>query len=134
MANSIEELLMAAEYVMAGGNREVLLCERGIRTFERITRNTLDLSAIPVVKKLSHLPIIIDPSHGTGKRFLIEPMSKAALVAGAHGVMMEVHHNPDKAYSDGAQSLSIPQFRETMIELNKLIGRIDYANKHHCSI
>jgi 3-deoxy-7-phosphoheptulonate synthase len=125
---------MSAEYIMAEGDCEVILCERGIRTYEKATRNTLDLSAIPVLRSLTHLPIIVDPSHGTGKRFLIEPMSKAALVAGAHGVMMEVHHNPDKAYSDGAQSLSIPQFRDTMTELNKLIGRIDYANKHHCSI
>lgn len=134
-AASIREFLLAAEHILANGNEKVILCERGIKGFDSTyTRNVLDIAAIPLIRKLSHLPIIVDPSHGTGKRFLIEPMSKAALVAGAHGVMMEVHHDPDRAYSDGAQSLSIPQFRETMKELNKLIGRIDYANKHHCSI
>lgn len=134
-AASIREFLLAAEHILANGNEQVILCERGIKGFDSTyTRNVLDIAAIPLIRKLSHLPIIVDPSHGTGKRFLIEPMSKAALVAGAHGVMMEVHHDPDKASSDGAQSLSIPQFKETMTELNKLIGRIDYANKHHCSI
>lgn len=134
-AASIREFLLAAEHILANGNEQVILCERGIKGFDSTyTRNVLDIAAIPLIRKLSHLPIIVDPSHGTGKRFLIEPMSKAALVAGAHGIMMEVHHDPDKASSDGAQSLSIPQFKETMTELNKLIGRIDYANKHHCSI
>lgn len=134
-AAGIKEFLLAAEHILANGNEQVILCERGIKGFETTyTRNVLDIAAVPLIRKLSHLPIIVDPSHGTGKRFLIEPMSKAALVAGAHGVMMEVHHNPDKAYSDGAQSLSIPQFRETMVALNKLIGRIDYANKNLCSI
>ncbi len=134
-AASIREFLLAAEHILANGNEQVILCERGIKGFDSTyTRNVLDIAAVPLIRKLSHLPIIIDPSHGTGKRFLIEPMSKAALVAGAHGIMMEVHHDPDKAYSDGAQSLSIPQFREVMTNLNKLIGRIDYANNHHCSI
>lgn len=97
LCNTIEELLMAAEYVMSGGNREVILCERGIRTFERITRNTLDLSAIPVVKKLSHLPIIVDPSHGTGLRDKVAPMSRAAVAAGCDGLIIEVHYDPDTA-------------------------------------
>ena len=130
LSATINEWLMAAEYILSGTNREVILCERGIRTFEVATRNTLDLCAIPVVKKMSHLPIIVDPSHGTGKRYLIEPMGKAALIAGAHGLMIEVHHDPDHASSDGAQSLSIEQFREVSKKLNKLIGRIDYDNKN----
>ena len=100
-----EEWLMSAEYIMAGGNNQVILCERGIRTFEKYTRNTLDLSAIPVIKKLSHLPIIVDPSHGTGLRDKVEPMSRAAVAAGCDGLIIEVHHNPELAICDGAQSL-----------------------------
>ena len=120
MANTIEELLMAAEYVMSGGNREVILCERGIRTFERITRNTLDLSAIPVVKKLSHLPIIVDPSHGTGLRDKVAPMSRAAVAAGCDGLIIEVHYDPDTALCDGAQSLYPDQFEALKDDLEKI--------------
>jgi len=126
MAATIEELLMAAEYVMAGGNYQVILCERGIRTFENATRNTLDISAIPVVKKLSHLPIIADPSHGTGLRDKVAPMARAAVAAGADGLIIEVHHDPDNALSDGAQSLLPAQFTTLMEELRmiaKVIGR-----------
>ena len=105
LSATYEEWLMSAEYIMAGGNNQVILCERGIRTFEKFTRNTLDLSAIPVIKKLSHLPIIIDPSHATGLRDKVEPMSRAAVAAGCDGLIIEVHHNPDCAMCDGAQSL-----------------------------
>ncbi len=110
LANTIEEWLMSAEYIMAGGNSKVILCERGIRTFETATRNTLDLSAIPVVKKLSHLPVIVDPSHATGKSSLVEQMALAAVAAGADGLMIEVHNDPKHALSDGAQSLTPDQF------------------------
>ena len=105
LSSTFEEWLMSAEYIMAGGNGQIILCERGIRTFEHHTRNTLDLSAIPVIKKLSHLPIIVDPSHGTGLRDKVEPMSRAAIAAGADGLIVEVHHSPDCAMCDGAQSL-----------------------------
>jgi len=111
---TIQEWLMSAEYILAGGNKDVILCERGIRTFETYTRNTLDLSAIPVVKKLSHLPIFADPSHGTGLRNKVLPMARAAVAAGADGIMIEVHNEPDKAKSDGAQSLYPEQFNELM--------------------
>lgn len=117
LAATIEELLMAAEYLLAGGNQQVVLCERGIRTFENATRNTLDISAIPVVKKLSHLPIIVDPSHGTGRRDKVAPMARAAVAAGADGLLIEVHHDPDHALSDGAQSLRPEQFSSLMEEL-----------------
>lgn len=110
LANTIEELLMSAEYIFAGGNTNIVLCERGIRTFETQTRNTLDLSAIPVIKNLSHLPIVIDPSHATGKYELVEPMSMAAVAAGADGLIIEVHNNPQKALCDGAQSLTPKHF------------------------
>jgi 3-deoxy-7-phosphoheptulonate synthase len=126
LAATIEELLMAAEYIMAGGNYQVILCERGIRTFENATRNTLDISAIPVVKKLSHLPIIADPSHGTGRRDKVAPMARAAVAAGADGLIIEVHHDPDRALSDGAQSLFPEQFSALMEELRmiaQVIGR-----------
>jgi 3-deoxy-7-phosphoheptulonate synthase len=126
MAATIEELLMAAEYLMAGGNYQVILCERGIRTFENSTRNTFDISAIPVVKKLSHLPIIADPSHGTGLRDKVIPMARAAVAAGADGLLIEVHHDPDNALSDGAQSLFPESFDKLMEELAmiaKVIGR-----------
>ena len=130
LASTIREFLLAAEHIMCNGNEKVILCERGIRTFDdTFTRNTLDLSAVPVIRKYSHLPIIVDPSHGTGRRYLVEPMAKAALIAGAHGIMMEVHHDPENASSDGAQSLPIDQFKEVIKRLNKLIGRIDYDNK-----
>ncbi len=117
---TIEELLLAAEYIMAGGNYNVVLCERGIRTFESYTRNTLDISAIPVVKKLSHLPIVADPSHGTGRRDKVAPMARAAVAAGADGLLIEVHPEPDKALSDGAQSLTPDMFAQLMKELRMI--------------
>jgi len=126
MAATIEELLMAAEYIISEGNSNIILCERGIRTFETYTRNTMDISAIPVVKKLSHLPIIADPSHGTGKRDKVIPMARAAVAAGADGLIIEVHSNPDKALSDGAQSLMPEQFESLIEELRVIawaIGR-----------
>lgn len=130
-AASIREFLLAAEHIMYQGNDKVILCERGIKGVDTdYSRNTLDIAAIPIIKHYSHLPVIVDPSHGTGRRYLIEPMSKAALAAGAHGLMIEVHHDPEHAYSDGAQSLSLPMFKETAKILNKMIGRIDYDNKH----
>jgi 3-deoxy-7-phosphoheptulonate synthase len=113
-STSFEEWLLSAEYVLAGGNNQVILCERGIRTFESYTRNTLDLSAVPVIKRLSHLPIMVDPSHGTGKWHLVTPMALAAVAAGAHGLLVEVHPNPDKALSDGAQSLTFDNFQKLM--------------------
>ena len=126
MSARIEELLMAAEYIMSGGNYQVIMCERGIRTFENYTRNTLDISAIPVVKKLSHLPIIADPSHGTGLRNKVAPMARAAVAAGADGLTIEVHHDPDRALSDGPQSLYPQQFARLMEEVRMIawaIGR-----------
>jgi 3-deoxy-7-phosphoheptulonate synthase len=117
VAATIEELLLSAEYILAGGNPNVILCERGIRTFESYTRNTMDISAIPVVKKLSHLPIIADPSHGTGRRDKVLPMARAAIAAGADGLIVEVHPDPDRALSDGAQSLRPEQFAELMDQL-----------------
>jgi 3-deoxy-7-phosphoheptulonate synthase len=126
IAATIEEWLLSAEYLLAGGNTDVILCERGIRTFESYTRNTLDISAIPVVKKLSHLPIVVDPSHGTGRRDKVAPMARAAVAAGADGLVIEVHHNPDRALSDGAQSLYPAQFDRLMAELRIIapaIGR-----------
>lgn len=130
-AATIKEFLLAAEYVVSNGNPNVILCERGVKGFDtQFSRNVLDIAAVPIIRKYSHLPIIVDPSHGTGKRYLIEPMGKAALVAGAHGLMFEVHHDPDNAMCDGAQSLNIEQFKETTKALNKLIGRIDYDNKN----
>jgi 3-deoxy-7-phosphoheptulonate synthase len=126
MAATYEELLMAAEYIMSGGNYKVILCERGIRTFEKYTRNTLDITAIPIVKKLCHLPIIADPSHGTGKREFVAPMARAAVAAGADGLIIEVHHEPEKALSDGPQSLLPDQFQRLMEELKIIawaIGR-----------
>jgi 3-deoxy-7-phosphoheptulonate synthase len=114
---TIEELLLSAEYILAGGNYDVILCERGIRTFETYTRNTMDISAIPVVKKLSHLPMMADPSHGTGRRDKVAPMARAAVAAGADGLLVEVHPNPDRALSDGAQSLKPEQFEELMSQL-----------------
>lgn len=117
IAATIEELLLSAEYLLAGGNYDVIVCERGIRTFETYTRNTLDISAIPIVKKLSHLPILADPSHGTGRRDKVAPMGRAAIAAGADGLLIEVHNCPDKALSDGAQSLYPEQFIELMAQL-----------------
>jgi 3-deoxy-7-phosphoheptulonate synthase len=126
IAATIEELLLSAEYVMAGGNYDVILCERGIRTFETYTRNTMDISAIPVVKKLSHLPMVADPSHGTGRRDKVAPMARAAVAAGADGLLIEVHPDPDRALSDGAQSLRPEQFEELMGQLRMIataVGR-----------
>ncbi len=126
MSATMEELLLSAEYILAGGNPDVILCERGIRTFETYTRNTFDIAAIPVVKKLSHLPIVGDPSHGTGRRDKVAPMARAAVAAGADGLLIEVHHDPDHALSDGAQSLDPEQFAQLMGELRIIapaIGR-----------
>ena len=117
---TIEEWLLSAEYIMTGGNHDVILCERGIRTFESYTRNTLDISAIPVIQKLSHLPILADPSHGTGRRDKVPPMARAAVAAGADGVLIEVHHAPETALCDGAQSLYPEQFRELMSQLKMI--------------
>lgn len=120
LSATIEELLMSAEYIMAGGNENVILCERGIRTFENYTRNTLDLSAIPAIKKLSHLPIIIDPSHATGKWWMVESLAKAAVVAGADGLIIEVHNDPLNALCDGQQSLKPEAFDELVSDIKKL--------------
>ncbi|MRR33207.1 3-deoxy-7-phosphoheptulonate synthase [bacterium] len=121
MSATIEEFLAAAEYILAGGNSGVILCERGIRTFETATRNTLDLAVVPLIKELSHLPVVVDPSHATGRRSLVSPMAKAALVAGADGVLLEVHPDPEKALSDGPQSLTLQGFERLMEEIGKLI-------------
>ena len=126
IAATIEELLLSAEYIMSGGNYDVMLCERGIRTFETATRNTMDISAFPVLKKLTHLPLIGDPSHGTGKRDYVLPMARAAVAAGADGLIVEVHPDPDHAASDGAQTLRPEQFTEMVIQVRaiaKAIGR-----------
>jgi len=126
IAATLEELLLSAEYIMAGGNYEVVLCERGIRTFETYTRNTLDISAIPIIKKLSHLPMTADPSHGTGRRDKVSPMARAAVAAGADALLIEVHCDPEKALSDGAQSLYPEQFSKLMDELRMIapaVGR-----------
>ena len=120
IAATLEEWLMAAEYLLAGGNKQVVLCERGVRTFADHSRNTLDLSIIPPVKQYSHLPVIVDPSHGTGRREYVTPMAMAALAAGADGIMVEVHPDPDRALSDGAQSMTFPQFEALMASIRKL--------------
>ncbi|NIA16348.1 MAG: 3-deoxy-7-phosphoheptulonate synthase [Nitrospiraceae bacterium] len=122
MMSTINEFLMSAEYVMSEGNKDVILCERGIRTFETETRNTLDISAVPVLKKLSHLPVFVDPSHATGHWDLVIPMAKAAVVAGADGLMIEVHPHPEDAFSDGAQSLKPPHFKQMMEEIAPLVS------------
>ncbi|GAB6168050.1 3-deoxy-7-phosphoheptulonate synthase [Clostridium carnis] len=124
LSSTIEEWLMSAEYIMAGGNENVILCERGIRTFEPYTRNTLDLSAIPVIKRLSHLPVIVDPSHAAGYWYLVEPLAKAAISAGADGLMIEVHNNPQCALSDGQQSLKPDAFK-TMMDKIKIIAEME---------
>ncbi len=126
MASTIEEWLLAAEYILSQGNHNVILCERGIRTFEKATRNTMDISAIPLIKRLSHLPIISDPSQGTGRRDLVAPMTLASIAVGADALLIEVHPNPDEALKDGAQSLTIEQFKELMPQAHaiaKTIGR-----------
>ncbi|MGN0690283.1 MAG: 3-deoxy-7-phosphoheptulonate synthase [Oscillospiraceae bacterium] len=129
LANTIDELLMSAEYIMSGGNSNVILCERGIRTFETKTRNTLDLSAVPMLKKLTHLPVFIDPSHAAGISWMVEPLSKAAIAVGADGLMIEVHNNPAKALCDGAQSLNPEQFDTLMKDIKR---RVEFEGKTLC--
>jgi 3-deoxy-7-phosphoheptulonate synthase len=126
LSSTIKEWLMSAEYIMSRGNHQVMLCERGIRTFETATRNTLDLSAVPLLKQLTHLPVVVDPSHGVGRRDLVAPMTKAAVAAGADALIIEVHTNPEEAMSDGDQSLKPDQFSNLMEELKpiaKAVGR-----------
>ncbi len=126
LSSTIEELLMSAEYIMAGGNEKVILCERGIRTYETFTRNTLDISAVPILKKLSHLPVIVDPSHASGISWLVEPLAMAAVAAGADGLIIEVHNDPARALSDGAQSLTPDQFDQVakrVFQIGKAFGR-----------
>lgn len=126
MMATIEEFLLAAEYILHHGNDQVILCERGIRTFETSTRNTLDLSAVPMLKNLTHLPVMIDPSHGTGLRWMVPAMAKAAVAVGADGLIMEVHYKPEEALCDGYQSLNLPEFNQLMIDLGKVaqaVGR-----------
>lgn len=125
LANTLKELLMSAEYIMAGGNENVILCERGIRTFETYTRNTLDLSAVPMLKELSHLPVVIDPSHATGIARLVKPMAMAAAAAGADGLMIEVHNNPSKALCDGAQSLTPAQFDDVAKAVRRVLEAVE---------
>ena len=124
LSATIEEWLMSAEYIMAGGNENVILCERGIRTFETYTRNTLDLSAVPAVKKLSHLPVVIDPSHSAGKYWMVEPLAKAAVAVGADGLIIEVHNDPANALCDGPQSIKPEKFAELMEELRVIAGAV----------
>ncbi|MBQ2676431.1 MAG: 3-deoxy-7-phosphoheptulonate synthase [Clostridia bacterium] len=126
LANTIEELLMSAEYIMSGGNQNVIFCERGIRTFETATRNTLDISAIPLIKQLSHLPVIVDPSHATGMRDLVQPLSRAAVAIGADGLIIEVHNDPANALCDGPQSLDLEQFDNAMKDITR---RVEFENK-----
>jgi 3-deoxy-7-phosphoheptulonate synthase len=121
MSSTIRELLMSAEYIVAHGNPNVILCERGIRTFETVTRNTCDIAAVPALNELTHLPVIVDPSHATGKRSLVPPVSRAAVAIGADGLIVEVHPQPEKAASDGAQSLTVPQFEAMMKDLRPYI-------------
>jgi len=126
MSSTIEEWLLSAEYILSQGNYDVILCERGIRTFEPYTRNTLDLNAVPLIRELSHLPVIVDPSHGTGRRSLVTAMALAAVAAGAHGVIVEVHPHPEVALSDGAQSLTLEGFRTLVQQLGPVaeaVGR-----------
>ncbi len=126
MSATVEEFLAAAEYILAEGNEQVILCERGIRTFETATRNTLDLAVAPLIRELSHLPVMIDPSHATGKRSLVLPMTLAALVAGAHGVLVEVHPEPEKAFSDGPQSLTFQGFEQLMNDVRRMTGFLGF--------
>lgn len=124
-ANTIEEFLMSAEYLMAGGNENVILCERGIRTYETYTRNTLDISAVPVLKRMSHLPVVVDPSHAGGIYWMVEPLARSAIAAGADGLIIEVHNDPSHALSDGAQSLTYESFFETMQSLRKIASAME---------
>lgn len=125
MSATLEEFLLAAEYILSVGNEQVILCERGIRTFETYTRNTLDILAVPALKELTHLPVIVDPSHSTGKSSLVPAASKAALAAGADGILVEVHPNPPKSFSDGQQSLDVPTFDKLMKELNEMASLLN---------
>jgi 3-deoxy-7-phosphoheptulonate synthase len=125
MSGTLEELLLSAEYIMAGGNYKVILCERGIRTFETALRNTLDIGAVPVLKGLSHLPVVVDPSHGTGKRDKVAPMARAAVAAGADGLLIEVHPDPERALSDGVQSLYPDQFAQLMKEIRAIASAVE---------
>ncbi len=132
LSATIEEWLMAAEYIMCEGNYNIILCERGIRTYETYTRNTIDINAVPIIKQLSHLPVIVDPSHGTGKWNLVNPVSKGAIAAGADGLMIEVHNNPTEALSDGPQSLTPESYGELMEEVEELFGLIqDQKNRRN---
>lgn len=124
LSATIEEWLMSAEYIMAGGNEQVILCERGIRTFETYTRNTVDISAVPIVKRLSHLPVLVDPSHGTGKRWMVSPMTRAAIAVGADGVMIEVHNDPQRALCDGQQSITPDTFDEIMNDIRLIVQAV----------
>lgn len=134
LASTIREFLLAAEHIMYQGNMQVILCERGIRSFDSaFTRNVMDIASIPVIKKYSHLPVIVDPSHGTGQRYLIEPMAKAGLVVGADGVMIEIHNDPENALSDGKQSLPLPMFREVMGRINKFNELIKEDRQHQAA-
>jgi len=121
LSATIKEFLMSAEYILSQGNPKVILCERGIRTFETMTRNTLDISAVPLLNELSHLPVVVDPSHATGKRSLVGPMAKSAVAAGADGIIVEVHPNPEEAWSDGAQSLTFVEFKNLMAGVVKYL-------------
>ncbi len=125
MAASIDEYLLAAEYILNGGNEQVILCERGIRTFETSTRNTLDLNAIPMLKRLSHLPVLIDPSHGTGYSWMVPAMARAAVAVGADGLLVEVHYKPDEALCDGVQSLSLDMFADLMQDLSRIAPAVE---------
>ena len=125
LSATIEEWIMSAEYIMAGGNENVILCERGIRTYETYTRNTLDISAVPVLKRMSHLPVIVDPSHAGGIYWMVEPLAKAAIAAGADGLIIEVHNDPAHALSDGAQSLTYDSFHETMQSIRRVAAAVD---------
>jgi 3-deoxy-7-phosphoheptulonate synthase len=124
LSATLKELLMAAEYIAARGNYNIMLCERGIRTYETMTRNTLDLAAVPLLQSLSHLPVVVDPSHGTGRRNLVGPMARAGVAAGADGVIIEIHPEPEKALSDGPQSLTLPMFEELAVELKRVAEAI----------
>lgn len=124
LANTLKELLMSAEYIMAGGNENIILCERGIRTFDTYTRNTLDLSAVPMLRELSHLPVVVDPSHATGLSRLVKPMALAATAAGAHGLMIEVHNDPKHALCDGAQSLTPEAFADVCASVKRVLDVI----------
>jgi 3-deoxy-7-phosphoheptulonate synthase len=122
MSSTIKELLLSAEYIATHGNDQIILCERGIRTFETATRNTLDLAAVPLLGELSHLPVVVDPSHGTGRRSLVQPMAKAAIAIGADGLIIEVHPRPQEAWSDGPQSLTLPMFADLMNDLRRYVA------------